>query len=72
MSNHQIMSFEHATDRFYVFDLHIVSLLLAGCSIFSTVKKFCPVQVTRSFFYVLLVRGVSGALLAMLFIMHYC
>ena len=48
MSKHQAMSFEHATDRFYTFDLYIFSLLLTGCSIFSTVQKFCLVQVTRS------------------------
>ena len=42
------MSFEHAMKRFLYLDLQIFSLLLTGCSIFSTVQKFCPVQVTRS------------------------
>ena len=42
------MSFEHAMKRFLHLDLQIFSLLLTGCSIFSTVQKFCPVQVTRS------------------------
>ena len=48
MSKHQAMSFEHTTARFYTFDLHIFSPLLTVCSIFSTVQKFCPVQVTHS------------------------
>ena len=42
------MSFEHAMKRFLHLDLQIFRLLLTGCSIFSTVQKFCPVQVTRS------------------------
>ena len=58
------MSFEHAMKTFLHFDLRIFSLLLTECSIFSTVQKFCPVQVTRSSSflssYALLVQMMDG------------